>query len=124
MQVWSHWGIALVTSLVSYLNTLVLYVIFRRRRRHGPLDEALLIRTLGVHALLAAVVGGCLFVLSQPLSAASGSLLTPARLLHLAGVVVAGGGVYLALGLLFKVAEVRAFIRLLKRAAPVRRGLQ
>ncbi len=118
MQVWGHWGIALVTSLVSYLNTGVLYVIFRRR--HGPLDEGVLLRSLGSHIGLGLVLGGCLFFFSQPLAAASGSLLTPARLLSLAGVLVAGGGVYLVLGLLCKVEEVRKGVGVLKRAA--RRG--
>ena len=65
MQVWGHWGIALVTSLVSYLNTCVLYVIFRRR--HGSLDEGTLLRSLGAHVLLAMVLGGCLFFF-QPTS--------------------------------------------------------
>ena len=120
MQIWSHWGIALVTSLVSYLNTLVLYVIFRRR--HGPLDEGTLLRSLGAHVLLATIVGGCLFFLSQPLSAATGSLMTLERLLYLAGVLAAGGGVYLVLGLLCKVEEVCTLVRMLKQAAAFRRG--
>jgi len=119
MQVWGHWGIALVTSLVSYLNTLVLYVIFRRR--HGPLDEGTLLRSLGAHVLLAMVLGGCLFYFSQPLAAAPGSLMTGERLLRLAGILAAGGGVYLVLGLLFKVEEVRTGVRVLKRAV---RGLR
>jgi len=114
MQVWGHWGIALVTSLVSYLNTGVLYVIFRRR--HGPLDEGILLRSLGAHVLLATVLGGCLFFFSQPLAAAPGSPMAGDRLLRLAGILVAGGGVYLVLGLLLKVEEVRTGVRMLKRA--------
>ena len=120
MQVWSHWGIALVTSLVSYLNTLVLYVIFRQR--YGRLDEAALLRTLGTHTLLAAALGGSLFVLGQPLFSATGSLMTYERLLHLSGILVGGGGVYLVLGLLFQVEEVGAFVRMLKRVAALQRG--
>ena len=60
--------------------------------------------------------GGCLFALSEPLAAAPGSLMTGERLLRLAGILVAGGGVYLVLGLLFKVEEVRTGVRVLKRA--------
>jgi putative peptidoglycan lipid II flippase len=104
LQVWGHWGIALVTSIVSYVNTLVLYVIFRRR--HGPLDEPFLVRRFFTHLLLAVVLGVCLFVLSRPLVAASGSLLTPMHLLQFAGILTAGGGLYLALGFLLKVEEV------------------
>ncbi len=114
MQVWGHWGIALVTSLVSYLNTCILYVIFRRR--HGPLDEATLLRGLGSHVLLAGVLGGCLFFFSYPLATAPGSLMTGARLLRLVSILVAGGGIYLVLGLLFKVEEVRTGVRVLRQA--------
>jgi peptidoglycan biosynthesis protein MviN/MurJ (putative lipid II flippase) len=104
MQILGHWGIALVTSIVSYINTLVLYAIFRHR--HGPLDESLLVRRLAVHLLLATVLGVCLFVLSQPLAAAPGSLMTPVHLFHFAAIMTVGGGLYLALGFLFKVEEI------------------
>ena len=108
-----------MTSLVSYLNTGVLYVIFRRR--HGPLAEGTLLRSLGAHVVLAMVLGGCLFYFSHTLATAPGSLMTAERLLRLAGILVAGGGVYLALGLLLKVEEVRTGVRALKRAV---RGLR
>jgi putative peptidoglycan lipid II flippase len=104
MQIWGHWGIALVTSIASYINTAVLYAIFRYR--HGPLDEPLLARRLAVHLLLATVLGACLFVLSRPLAVAPGSLMTPARLFHFAVIMAVGGGLYLALGFLFKVEEI------------------
>ncbi len=104
MQILGHWGIALVTSIVSYVNTFVLYAIFRHR--HGPLAEPLLARRLAVHLLLATILGACLFVLSQPLAAAPGSLMTPARLLHFAAIMAVGGGLYLGLGFLFKVEEI------------------
>ena len=68
------------------------------------------------------VLGGCLFFFSQPLAAAPGSLMTGERLLRLAGILVAGGGVYLVLGLLFKVEEVRTGVRVLKRVAMYRTG--
>lgn len=113
MQLWGHWGIALVTSLVSYVNTLALYAIFRHR--HGPLDEPLLARRFVTHLLLATAVGVCLFVLSRPLTAAPGSLMTPTSLLHFAGVMAAGGGLYLGLGLLFQVDEVVSLSRGVKR---------
>ncbi len=106
MQIWGHWGIALVISLVSCLNTGVLYVIFRRRL--GPLNEPLLVRQLRTHFLLALVLGGCLFGLSRSLAAAPGSLMTLGHLLHLAGIMAVGGGLYLVLGLVFKVEEVKA----------------
>ena len=113
MQIWGHWGIALVTSIVSYVNTIVLYVIFRYR--HGPLNEALLARRCVVHLLLATAVGICLYVLGQPLATAPGSLMTLPHLLYFAGIMMIGGGVYLTLGLLFKVDEVQALWRMVMR---------
>jgi putative peptidoglycan lipid II flippase len=113
MQIWGHWGIALVISLVSCLNTGVLYVIFRRRL--GPLDEPLLARQFGTHFLLALALGTCLFVLSQSLAAAPGSLMTLRPLTQLAGIMAAGGGLYLVLGLVFKVEEVRALGGMVRR---------
>ena len=104
MQIWGHWGIALVTSIVSYLNTVVLYAIFRHRC--GPLNEPLLARRFVTHLLLAAALGVCLFVLGRPLTATPGSLMTLAHVLRFAGIMVVGGGLYLALGFLFKVDEV------------------
>ncbi len=109
MQMWGHWGIALVTSLVSYVNTLVLYAIFRRQ--HGPLNEALLGRRFLIHLLLAVALGVIVFLLGQPLSTMSGSLMTPWRLLYFVGVLVVGGAMYLALGLVCKVDEVTSLCR-------------
>ena len=113
MHVWGHWGIALVISLVSYVNTLVLYLIFRHR--YGPLDERLLSRSLLTHATLAIVLGGSLFYLGQPLARTQGSLMTVEHVLHLAGIVTIAGGLYLVLGLLFKVEEIRALMQMIKR---------
>ena len=45
-------------------------------------------------------------MLGRPLTTAPGSLMTPAHVLRFAGIMVVGGGLYLALGLLFKVDEV------------------
>ena len=119
MQWWSHWGIALATSLVSYVNTLALYAIFRRR--YGPLDEAGLGRTLGTHALLAAVIGCGLYWPGRWLAAVPGSLMTPERLAMLAGITLAATGAYLALGWLGGVKEVRTFVRFVTRSGPVSR---
>ena len=47
--------------------------------------------------------------------------MTGERLLRLAGILIAGGGVYLVLGLLFKVEEIRTGVRVLKRVV---RGLR
>lgn len=113
MQVWGHWGIALMISLASGLNTLILYAIFRRRR--GPLNEALLARQFATHFLLAAALGGCVFGLSQPLASVPGSLMTPLHLAQLAAIVAAGSGLYLMLGFVFKVEEVWALWRLVRR---------
>lgn len=113
MHVWGHWGIALVISLVSYVNTLVLYLIFRHR--YGPLDEGLLLRSLLTHLTLAIILGGSLFYLGQPLAKTPGSLMTVEHVLDLAGIVAIAGGLYLALGLLFKVEEIRALIHMIKR---------
>jgi putative peptidoglycan lipid II flippase len=106
MQIFGHWGIALVTSIVSYVNTVVLYLIFRRR--HGALDEALLLRRFVTHCSLAIVLGVVLFFLGRSLAVAPGSLLSPRHLLQFAGVLLAGGSTYLALAYLFKVEEVLA----------------
>lgn len=113
MQIFGHWGIALVTSIVSCVNTLVLYVIFRRR--HGALDETLLLRRFITHCGLAAVLGGVVFFLGRSLAVAPGSLLTPLHLLQFVGVLLAGGVVYLALAYLFKVDEVLAMRRLVAK---------
>src|SRR5262249_45820205 len=113
MQIWGHWGIALVTSIVSYINTAVLYAIFRHR--HGRHDGSVLMRRFAVHLLLATVLCVCLFVLSRPLAAAPGSLMTPAHWLHLAAIMSVGGGLYLALGFLFKVEEIVALGRKIMR---------
>lgn len=113
MDVWGHWGIALVISLVSYVNTLVLYLIFRHR--YGPLDEGILSRSLLTHTTLAIVLGGSLFYLGQPLAKIQGSLMTVEHVLHLAGIVTIAGGLYLVLGLLFKVEEIRALMQMIKR---------
>jgi putative peptidoglycan lipid II flippase len=113
MQIWGHWGIALVTSVVSYINTAVLYAIFRRR--HGPLDEPRLARRFVVHLLLAMVLGVCLFMLSRPLAAMPGSLMTLPHLLQFAGILAAAGGLYVVLAVLFKVEEVMMLWRKVTR---------
>ena len=122
MHVWGHWGIALVISLVSYMNTLVLYLIFRHR--YGPLDEGLLSRSLLIHTTLAIVLGGSLFYLGQPLAKTPGSLMTVEHVLHLAGIVTIAGGLYLVLGLLFRVEEIRTLRRWLKQMTKFRGGLR
>jgi len=109
MQVWGHWGIALVTSLVSYANTFVLYAIFRHQ--YGPLNEALLTRRFLIHLLLAIALGMTVFFLGKPLSIMAGSLMTPWRVLYVIGVLATGGGMYLALGLICKVDEVVTLYR-------------
>ncbi len=113
MQVWGHWGIALMISLASGLNALVLYAIFRHRR--GPLNEALLARQFATHFLLAAALGVCLFALSRGLAASPGPLLAPGPVLRLAAILLAGGGLYLALGFVFKVEEVQLLGRMVRR---------
>lgn len=109
MQLWGHWGIALVTSLVSGVNTLVLYAIFRHR--YGPLDEPLLLRRFLTHVLLSVVLGTVLFGLSHGLAATPGSMLTPIRLLHFTGICLVGGVVYMGLAYLLKVEEALALWR-------------
>jgi putative peptidoglycan lipid II flippase len=101
---WGHWGIALVTSLVSYVNTIILYAIFRHR--HGPLDEPELLRRFASHFLLSALLGIVLFGLSRTLLSPHESLTTPIQLLYFAGVLSGGGVVYFALAYLFKIEEV------------------
>jgi putative peptidoglycan lipid II flippase len=113
MQIWGHWGIALVTSLVSCLNTGVLYALFRYR--HGPLDESLLMRRFVSHFLLAVVLGVCLWIIGRPLATAPGSLMTLGHVLHFAGIMVAGGGLYVLLGLLFKIEEILGLAQTVRR---------
>jgi len=119
MQLWGHWGIALMTSLVSYAHTAMLYLIFRRR--HGPLDERVLARRFVTHLLLATALGICLFLLGRPLAQAPGSLVTFPHLLYFAMIMVVGGGLYVACGVVFKVDEVQTLRRLiLRQPAPER----
>jgi putative peptidoglycan lipid II flippase len=113
MQALGHWGIALVTSLVSYANTAVLYAIFRRR--HGPLNETFLLRRFFAHLLLSAALGVILALLSRPLATLTGPLMTPHRALYFLGILVAGGGAYFALGLACKVDEVVVLSRKVRR---------
>lgn len=104
MQQWGHWGIALVTSLVSYVNTLVLYVIFRHR--HGPLNENELGRRFAIHFGLAVALGVILFIAGRPLAATPDSLMSPFRLLQFVSVLTLGIGSYLVLGYVCKVEEI------------------
>jgi len=101
---WGHWGIALVTSVVSYLNTLVLYGLFRRR--FGPLNETFLLRRFGVHLLLASALGVTLVFASRLLEGFFGSHTLLAQVWHCTSVLTVGGIVYLAVALLFRVDEV------------------
>ncbi len=119
MQVWGHWGISLVASLVSCANTAMLYGIFRYQ--HGALNEPLLLRRFLTHFLLAVALGAVLFLLGSPLAAASGSLMTLPRLAQLAAVMVAGGVVYLGLGLVFRVEEIGGLMRMVGRKLRRRR---
>lgn len=113
MQVWGHWGIALMISLVSGVNTVILYLIFRHRR--GPLNEPVLVRKFTTHFLLATALGVCLFVLSRPLATAPESLMAPMPLLQLAGIMGVGGSLYAILGFLFRVEEIQQLGKLVKR---------
>ena len=117
---WGHWGIALVTSLVSYANTIILYAIFRRR--HGTLDEPGLLCRFARHFLLSAVLGVVLFGLGRTLLSPHESLTTPVQLLYLAGVLGVGGLVYFALAYLFKIEEVLTLGRKLTRRLTRKRG--
>ncbi|MCS6926298.1 MAG: murein biosynthesis integral membrane protein MurJ [Candidatus Binatia bacterium] len=120
MQVWGHWGIALTTSLVSYVNTAVLYLIFRRR--HGPLDERVLARRFVIHLLLATGLAACLSVLGHPLAEAPGSLMTLPHLSYFAAIMVVGAGLYVACGVIFKVDEIQALRRTIVRWLTGSRG--
>jgi len=101
---WGHWGIALVTSMMSYGNTLVLYGLFRRR--FGPLNESFLLRRLGVHLLLAGALGVIFFIADRWLESVFGVQTIITQVLRLACVLAIGGTAYLALALLFRVDEV------------------
>ena len=113
MHVLGHWGIALVTSLVSCANALVLYAIFRRR--HGPLNERVLGQRFLVHLLLSMALGVILYIAARPLATTPGSLMSPFRLLHFAAVLALGAGTYLALGYVCKVDEVVSFSQKITR---------
>jgi putative peptidoglycan lipid II flippase len=113
MQMLGHWGIALVTSLVSYANTLVLYTIFRHR--HGPLNEKELGRRFLVHFSLATALGVLLFILGRPLATTTDSLMSPFRLLQFAAILTIGVGAYLIVGYVCKVAEIQTLIQKVTR---------
>ncbi len=119
MQWWGHWGIALVTSVVSYLNTFVLYGLFRRRM--GALNEAVLLRRFGVHLLLACALGVILWLADRWLASVFGIRTISAQVLHLGGVLAIGGTAYLALALLFRVEEVTTLTRLIGKRLVVKR---
>ena len=106
---WGHWGIALVTSVVSYVNTLVLYGLFRHR--FGSLNEALLLRRFGVHLLLASTLGVILFVTGRWLESVLGSQTLLAQVLCFACVLAIGGTAYFTLALIFRVDEVTTLKR-------------
>jgi len=107
---WGHWGIALVTSVVSYVNTLVLYGLFRHR--FGPLHESFLFRRLGVHLLVAGALGVTLLVADRWLESVFGVQTIIAQVLRLACVLAIGGTAYLTLALFFRVDEVTTLKRL------------
>lgn len=104
MHMIGHWGIALVTSLVSYANTFMLYAVFRRR--HGPLDERALGRRFLIHFSLATLLGVILFIAGRPLATTPDSLMSPLRLLQFGAVLTVGVGSYLVLGYVCKVEEI------------------
>ena len=109
MQLFGHWGIALVTSLVSYINTIVLYIIFRRR--FGPLNEAFLLRRFGVHLLLASALGVILLLADRSLIGFFGPRTILTQIWQFVCVLAIGGMAYLTLALLFRVDEVTTLKR-------------
>lgn len=109
MQLFGHWGIALVTSLVSYVNTLVLYGLFRRR--FGPLNEPFLLRRFGVHLLLASSLAVTLIVADRSLTSFFGPQTMLAQVWQFMCVLAIGGTAYLTLALLFRVDEVTTLER-------------
>ena len=104
MQLFGHWGIALVTSLVSYVNTIVLYGLFRRR--FGPLNEPFLLRRFGVHLLLASTLAVTLIVADRSLTNFFGPQTMLTQIWQFVCVLAIGGTAYLTLALLFRVDEV------------------
>ncbi|MEE8201958.1 MAG: murein biosynthesis integral membrane protein MurJ [Candidatus Acidoferrales bacterium] len=97
-----HGGLALATSLASYLNFLILYMIFRRRL--GAVNEARLAFSVGRALVAAAGMGALLWLLRTEwswMSAPGLAQLLPACL----ATVAAGMASYLALAWLLRAEE-------------------
>ncbi|MEE9234167.1 MAG: murein biosynthesis integral membrane protein MurJ [Candidatus Acidoferrales bacterium] len=97
-----HGGLALATSLASYLNFLILYMIFRRRL--GAVNEARLAFSVGRALAAAAGMGALLWLLRTEwswMSAPGLAQLLPACL----ATVAAGMASYLALAWLLRAEE-------------------
>ncbi|MFQ5724003.1 MAG: murein biosynthesis integral membrane protein MurJ, partial [Terriglobia bacterium] len=97
-----HGGLALATSLASYLNFLILYLIFRRRL--GAVNEAHLAFSVGRALAAAAGMGALVWLLRTEwswMSAPGLAQLLPACL----GTVAAGMASYLALAWLLRAEE-------------------
>ncbi|MBE1237797.1 murein biosynthesis integral membrane protein MurJ [Phaeovibrio sulfidiphilus] len=94
MQIWGHVGIALATSLASWLNATILCVVLLRRGlfRPDPRLMGKIPRILAATALMAGALWGVGALLAQYGPADSGT----ARMIHLLVLVGAGGGAYLA----------------------------
>ncbi|MEX0582207.1 MAG: murein biosynthesis integral membrane protein MurJ [Sneathiella sp.] len=91
-----HVGIAVATSLSSWFNVILLFVILRKRG-HYTVDTRL-IRRLGGMLLATAIMGGGLYIARDLLSGSFAGD-APARIVALVTLVAGGGGLY-AIGVL------------------------
>ena len=104
-----HGGLALATSLASYINLVLLYLIFRRRL--GGVDEGRLVLSLARSTLAALGMGAACWWLAREFALAT----TPNFLWLVGGValtITAGLGVYLALAWLLRADELSEFYTL------------
>ena len=118
-----HGGLALATSLASYLDLTMLYLIFRRRL--GGLDEGRLALSLARTTLAALGMGAACWWLAREFALAT----TPSFPWLVAGVmltIAAGTGIYLGLAWLLRAGEVEEVYTLItgRRAAEQISGVQ
>lgn len=107
-----HVGIALATSLSSWFNVLLLFIILRRRG-HYTADARLLRRLIGMIVASAIMSAGLYFARESLAEAFTGEL--PARVGALIALVVGGSVLYAVSGILTGTAHLQEIKSMLKR---------
>ncbi len=105
-----HGGLALAPAIASYMNFVVIYLLFRRKE--GRLEERRLLASVAKSMLAAAVMSaGCWYLLQTPMLDFSNSFLELAA--GLAVAILAGVLLYAAAAWALRSEELRGIIRLM-----------